>query len=130
MMLHRAGPGPGLRFAPSGLRISAVSSHFLAAIAFNLPGAVVDLPRFRCKGISMLTEASYLSRFFAKFVEIIAAGLATAFSAYVIAYLGGSLSTPMPPPSAVSAGATALDVAKSPPAQPAPSVAGAAVAEQ
>ncbi len=78
----------------------------------------------------MLTEASYLSRFFAKFVEIIAAGLATAFSAYVIAYLGGSLSTPMPPPAAVSAGATALDVAKSPPAQPAPPVAGAAVEEQ
>ena len=78
----------------------------------------------------MLTEASYLSRFFAKFVEIIAAGLATAFSAYVIAYLGGSLSTRMPTPAAVSAGAAALDVAKSSPPQPAPPVAGAAVEEQ
>ncbi len=34
-----------------------------------------------------LTEASYLSRFFVKFVEILAGGLATTMCAYLIAYL-------------------------------------------
>jgi eukaryotic-like serine/threonine-protein kinase len=84
-------------------------------------------------GISMLPdlpEASYLSRFFTKFVEIVAGGLATAMCAYLIAYLGGPLSVTTPAPAAVSAG---LSVATSPPAQPtapiaAPPVAAAAVA--
>jgi hypothetical protein len=84
-------------------------------------------------GISMLPdlpEAAYLSRFFTKFVEIVAGGLATAMCAYLIAYLGGPLSVTTPAPAAVSAG---LSVATSPPAQPAapiaaPPVAAAAVA--
>jgi hypothetical protein len=81
-------------------------------------------------GISMLPEASYLSRFFAKFVEIAAGGLATAMCAYLIAYLGGPLSVATPAPAAVSAGPTAGEVATSLPAQPAPPVAAAAVDEQ
>jgi hypothetical protein len=38
----------------------------------------------------------YLSRFFLKFAEIIAAGLATAVSGYLIAHLSGALSSPAP----------------------------------
>jgi hypothetical protein len=68
----------------------------------------------------MLPEASYLSRFFAKFVEIVAGGLATAMCAYLIAHLGGPLSGAVPAPVAVSAGPTAGEVAASLPAQPAP----------
>jgi hypothetical protein len=73
----------------------------------------------------MLLEASYLSRFFAKFVEIIAGGLATAMCAYLIAHLGGPLSATMPKPAAFSPGPTALETPKSAPAQPAPPVAAA-----
>jgi hypothetical protein len=72
-----------------------------------------------------LIEASYLSRFFAKFTEIIAAGLATAMCAYLISYLGvgGPLSHATPAPSAISVAPTAAgEVAASPPAQPAPPV--------
>jgi hypothetical protein len=67
-----------------------------------------------------LPEASYLSRFFTKFVEIAAGGLATAMCAYLIAYL----QIPLAPttPAAVSAGPS---VATSSPAQPAPPVAAA-----
>jgi hypothetical protein len=36
---------------------------------------------------------SYFSRFFVKFVEIFAAGLASAISAYLLAYFGGVLSS-------------------------------------
>jgi hypothetical protein len=73
-----------------------------------------------------LIEASYLSRFFAKFTEIIAAGLATAMCAYLISYLGvgGPLSSASPAPAAVSVAPTAAsEVAASLPAQPAPPVA-------
>jgi hypothetical protein len=83
--------------------------------------------RFRRKGISMLPEASYLSRFFTKFVEIVAGGLATAMCAYLIAHLGGPLPSAMPAPAAVSAASTTGEVAAGPPAQPAPPVATAAV---
>jgi hypothetical protein len=38
----------------------------------------------------------YLSRFFLKFVEIIAAGIATAVSGYLIAHLSGALFWPAP----------------------------------
>ena len=41
----------------------------------------------------MSGDVSYFSRFFVKFVEISAAGLATAISAYVLAHLGGLLSS-------------------------------------
>ena len=36
----------------------------------------------------MSGELSYFSRFFVKFLEIIAAGLATAISAYLLAHFG------------------------------------------
>jgi len=37
----------------------------------------------------MSGEVSYFSRFFVKFVEIIAAGVASAISAYLLAHFGG-----------------------------------------
>src|ERR1700758_2872911 len=43
-------------------------------------------------------NTSYFSRFFLKFFEIIAAGLATAVSGYLIAHLTGALSSPAPAP--------------------------------
>jgi hypothetical protein len=75
-------------------------------------------------------EASYLSRFFAKFLEIAAGGLATAMCAYLIAYLGGPLSSATPAPVAVSASTAAGEVATSLPARFAPPVAAAAIDEQ
>jgi hypothetical protein len=39
---------------------------------------------------------TYLSRFFVKFIEISAAGVATAVSGYVLAHLGGYLNNPQP----------------------------------
>lgn len=46
----------------------------------------------------MSGDVSVLSRFLVKFVEIIAAGLATAVSGYLIAHLSGALSSPVPVP--------------------------------
>ena len=66
----------------------------------------------------MSGEVSYLSRFFVKFVEVIAAGVATAISAYLLAHFGGLLppSTPVAPaPTAVQVGPTASEVAESRP---------------
>src|SRR5437588_11403131 len=61
-------------------------------------------------------NVSYFSRFFLKFVEIIAAGLATAVSGYLIAHFSGVLSSPGPAP-----GASVIQAAprafSSPPAQ-------------
>src|SRR5215469_5529964 len=48
--------------------------------------------------MSVSGEFSVFSRFVVKFVEIIAAGLATAVSGYVIAHLTGALSSPVPLP--------------------------------
>src|SRR5262249_10488831 len=48
--------------------------------------------------MSASDDASYFSRFLLKFVEIIAAGLATAVSGYLIAHLTGVLSSPAPSP--------------------------------
>ena len=80
----------------------------------------------------MADEASYLSRFTLKFAEIMAAGVATAVSGYLIAHLGGFLSTtaPAPTPAAVEVAPRVVAVPKaetvSPPAQPAaPADAGA-----
>jgi hypothetical protein len=77
----------------------------------------------------MSGEVSYFSRFFVKFVEIIAAGLASAISAYLLAHFGGLLSSPTPASSpvltAVEVGPNASGVA----AQPTPPVAAAAVNE-
>src|ERR1700730_4911027 len=44
----------------------------------------------------MSGEVSYFSRFFVKFVEIIAAGLASAMCAYLLAHFAGLLSSPTP----------------------------------
>jgi hypothetical protein len=70
----------------------------------------------------MSGEVSYFSRFFVKFIEIIAAGLASAISAYLLAHFGGLLSSPTPAsapaPTAVQVGPIASDVAKSAHAQP------------
>jgi hypothetical protein len=68
-------------------------------------------------------EASYLSRFTLKFAEIMAAGVATAVSGYLIAHLGGFLSTTAPTPAAVEVAPRVVAVPKaetvSPPVQPA-----------
>jgi hypothetical protein len=50
--------------------------------------------------MSVSAELSYFSRFLVKFIEIIAAGLATAGSGYLIAHLSGALSYPAPTPAA------------------------------
>src|SRR5215831_19118007 len=83
----------------------------------------------------MSGEVSYFSRFFVKFVEVTAAGLATAISAYLLAHFGGFLlSSPTPAsapaPTAVQVGPTASEVAESRRAKPTPPVAAAAVNEQ
>jgi hypothetical protein len=78
----------------------------------------------------MLLEDSYFSRFFTKFVEIVAGGLATAMCAYLIAHVGDPLSSATPAPTAVSAASTTGEVAAGLPAQPAPPVATAAVEGQ
>jgi hypothetical protein len=48
--------------------------------------------------MSVSGAVSVFSRFLVKFVEIIAAGLATAVSGYLIAHLSGALSSPAPAP--------------------------------
>ena len=50
--------------------------------------------------MSVPDDHSYFSRFLLKFIEIIAAGLATAVSGYLIAHLSGVLSSPAPAPAA------------------------------
>jgi hypothetical protein len=76
-------------------------------------------------------EVSYFSRFFLKFVEIIAAGLASAISAYLLAHIGGLLlSSPMPASApaqtAVQVGPTASEVTESLRTLPTPPAAAAA----
>jgi hypothetical protein len=44
----------------------------------------------------MSGENSYFSRFFVKFVEVGAAGLASAICAYLLAHFGGLLPAPAP----------------------------------
>jgi hypothetical protein len=66
-------------------------------------------------------DVSFFSRFLVKFAEIIAAGLATAVSGYLIAHLSGAWSSPVPAP----ARAVVQDTLNaSPPAQPSPPVSG------
>jgi len=78
----------------------------------------------------MSGENSYLSRFFVKFVEVSAAGLATAISAYALAHFGGLLSS-SPTPASVPARPTPSEVAgRSLRAQPTPSATAAAVNKQ
>src|SRR5215813_5672516 len=73
----------------------------------------------------MSSENSYLSRFFVKFVEVSAAGLASAICAYALAHFGGLLSSSPTPASApaqtaVQVSPTASEVAGSLSAQPPP----------
>jgi hypothetical protein len=65
-------------------------------------------------------EVSYFSRFTVKFVEIVAAGMATAVSGYLIALFGGFLSSPAPAPVVAAPGASAVSVHQ--PAPPSQSV--------
>jgi hypothetical protein len=74
----------------------------------------------------MSGENSCFSRFLVKFVEVSAAGLATAISAYALAHLGGLLSSSPTPPSAP---ATAVQV-EGLRAKPTPAAAAAAVNKQ
>ena len=77
----------------------------------------------------MSGEVSYCSRFFAKFVEIIAAGLASAITAYLLAHFGGVL-LPLATPASAPVAPTASEVAESRHAQPIPPVAAAPVNER
>ena len=82
----------------------------------------------------MSGEISYLSRFFVKFVEISAAGLASAICAYLLAHFGGLLSSSpasAPASTTVQVGPTGSAVAESSRhAQPTPPAADAAVNKQ
>src|SRR6516165_8833722 len=82
----------------------------------------------------MSGENSCFSRFLVKFVEVSAAGLATAISAYALAHLGGLLSSsPTPisaPATAVQVSPTASEVAEGLRAKPTPPAAAAAVNKQ
>jgi hypothetical protein len=73
----------------------------------------------------MSGEVSYFSRFFVKFVEIVAAGLASAVSAYLLAHFGGVLLS-SPTPASAPVAPIASEVAESRRAQPAPPAVAAA----
>ncbi len=82
--------------------------------------------------MSVPGEASVFSRFALKFIEVMAAGIATAFSGYIVAHLGGYLGTPaptaVPMPAAIESSAPTSGVsapmpAVSRPAQPVPAAA-------
>jgi hypothetical protein len=101
---------------------------FLAAGAMNPPWSTRwnFLRVFLWIRISMSGEVSFFSRFLVKFVEIIAAGLASAISAYLLAHFTGFLqssppATSTPVPIVVQVGPTTNEVA----AQPTPPVAAA-----
>jgi hypothetical protein len=82
----------------------------------------------------MSGENSCFSRFLVKFVEVSAAGLATAISAYALAHLGGLLSSsptsPSAPATAVQVSPIASEPAESLRAKPTPPAAAAAVNKQ
>src|SRR5262245_53683059 len=67
----------------------------------------------------MSGESSYFSRFFVKFVEVSAAGLASAICAYLLAHFGGLLPAP-PPATAVQVGPTASETPEGRRAQQSP----------
>ena len=77
----------------------------------------------------MSGEVSYLSRFFVKFVEIVAAGLASAISAYLLAHFVGFLPSSPTPASAPIAPSTS-ELTESVRVQPTPPVPTAAVKER
>jgi hypothetical protein len=82
----------------------------------------------------MSGENSCFSRFLVKFVEVSAAGLATAISAYALAHLGGLLSSsptsPSAPATAVQVSPIASEPAEGLRAKPTPPAAAAAVNKQ
>jgi hypothetical protein len=82
--------------------------------------------------MSVPDDHSYFSRFLLKFVEIIAAGLATAASGYLIAHLSGALSSPAPAPAAavIQVIPSTSTVSGSLPAQPIPPPISANINEQ
>jgi len=67
-------------------------------------------------------DGSYFSRVLVKFLEIFAAGVATAVSGYLIAHLSGVFSAPAPVPvgTAIQTAPTATTVSGGPSVQPAP----------
>src|SRR5258708_21684538 len=117
-------PGPA---AKAGALMSVIRM-VLSGLACRPPGGHFDrerggkpLPR-ASRGLG---EVSFFSRFFVKFVEVTAAGLATAISAYLLAHFGGFLlSSPTPPsppaPPPVQVGPTPSQGAHSRPPQPTP----------
>jgi hypothetical protein len=118
----------GRRYAPTRWLIRATKSPQCRHISSRpLPSIcrmrLLEFCSLFGRGISVLIEDSYLSRFFTKFVEIIAAGFATACSAYLFAQLVGPLPAARPTPAAVAAGSAAASA----PVQPAPPVAAAVV---
>src|ERR1700722_10415 len=146
--LAPSGPGQclslGNREAPGGLEPPGASS-FAEPGGLNFLRSIVTFPRW-CRlqfarrgcwgsagcfggGRSMETKVSYGARFFTKFVEIIAAGLATAVSAYLIAQLGGLLNSVAPAPAVVQTVATVGDGGKSPARTVAP-IAASAIDDQ
>jgi hypothetical protein len=88
-------------------------------------------------GFSALLEESYFSRFFTKFVEIIAISFATACSAYLVAHFVGAPPAMGPTPVSVGSAVPSAvetpknsDTPKSPAAEPARAVATAATIEE
>ena len=78
----------------------------------------------------MSGENSCFSRFLVKFVDVSAAGVATAISAYALAHLGGLLSPPSAPATAVQVNPIASEPAEGLRAKPSPPAAAAAVNTQ
>src|SRR5262249_29026828 len=72
--------------------------------------------------MSVSAEVSYFSRFLVKFIEMIAAGLATAMCGYLIAHLNGAVSSPPTPASAVNQVPPSASMLSSLPLQPNPPV--------
>jgi hypothetical protein len=78
----------------------------------------VEIP-IASEGDFMPGENSYFSRFFVKFVEVSAAGLASAICAYLLAHFGGFLPA-HPPATAVQVGPTASEIPESRRGPPSP----------
>src|SRR5215472_16917882 len=112
----------------------------VAVTAFAMKGDEERIREGGCeaylsKPISVPKFLDTIRRFFVKFVEVSAAGLATAISAYALAHFGGLLSSSPTPASApaqtaVQVGPTASEVAGSLRGEPAPPAAAAAVNKQ
>jgi hypothetical protein len=120
----------GMAQAPP-VELSPRYRHILSSLAPSIRRMrLLEFGGFRWMGsrmLSQVTEASYLARFFTKFVEIVAGGLATAMCAYLIAHVGDS---PSPAPTPVLAAPAPGEVVTSPAAKPAPPLAPAVLDEQ